>query len=108
MHDTLRNTDIAYRYGGEEFCVIMPETAASKAFPVAERLREAIANYPFMLRDTPVHVTTSIGLASLESMPTISSAEEFLAQADELLYTAKAKGRNCTEAADELLKAHVV
>lgn len=108
LHDTLRNTDIAYRYGGEEFCVIMPETAASKAFPVAERLRKAIANYPFMLRDTTVHVTTSIGLASLESVPAINSAEEFLAQADELLYTAKARGRNCTEAADELLKMHVV
>lgn len=103
---TLRNTDIAYRYGGEEFCVIMPETAANKAFPVAERLRETIAHSSVMLCDTPIHVTTSIGLASLEASPEITSPEEFLALADELLYTAKAKGRNRTEAAENLLKVH--
>ena len=107
INDALRNTDMAYRYGGEEFCILMPETPTDKAFLVAERLREKIASFSFAYGKEVIHATTSIGIASVSGKQS-SSAEMLIKQADEHLYMAKANGRNCTALASALLSQQVV
>jgi diguanylate cyclase (GGDEF)-like protein len=98
ISDTLRQhcrtTDVVGRYGGEEFLVLMPETAADGAARVAEKLRAAVASLPA----NPVTVTISIGMATTSAQhPTLQAA---LSRADKALYAAKAAGRNCLRAAD--------
>ena len=94
LKEISRDVDIVSRYGGEEFCIILPETDRQKAWLLAERLREKIEAYPFKNRRTqPDHkLTVSIGLASIPKDAV--SAFELLEKADRALYTAKHKGRN--------------
>lgn len=88
---SIRNIDQAFRYGGEEFAVILPETSTQGAYVVAERIREKIQERTFKGRAS---VTASLGVAS---WPTDGmTKEELLAAADKALYTAKETGRNRT------------
>ncbi|HVC41372.1 MAG TPA: diguanylate cyclase [Candidatus Saccharimonadales bacterium] len=89
---SLRETDTAYRYGGEEFCVLLRETDAQEAVVVAERLRIEIANRFAGNRGAPT-VTASLGVASIPS--DAIDAKTLIAAADKALYAAKAAGRNC-------------
>ena len=90
MSDVLRTSDTAYRYGGEEFVVLLRETALDDALSVAERLRAAVEHVSLHGR-SPV-VTASAGVA--ERASTMAHHTELVAKADVALYEAKAAGRN--------------
>ncbi len=88
---TIRKTDMAGRYGGEEFLVLIPETLATGAQILAERLRRAVAAPPPQGPDLPA-VTASVGIATTEvGLP---SAWDLVRRADEALYEAKETGRD--------------
>jgi two-component system cell cycle response regulator len=90
---SIRGIDLACRYGGEEFVVVMPETDMAVATMVAERLRRAIASEPFSIQQgaRSIEVTISIGIASLGRDET---AAMVFKRADQALYRAKRDGRN--------------
>jgi two-component system cell cycle response regulator len=90
----LRGIDLAVRYGGEEFVVVMPDTDGATGNLVAERLRLGMAEKSFDLDSTkkPLAVTVSIGVAS--SHGTDESAASMLERADKAMYEAKNSGRN--------------
>ena len=90
----VRGIDLACRYGGEEFVVVMPDTDMSFAYMVAERLRQAVADAPFKIAVAPgnLPVTISIGVTSSEGPN--DTAESLLHRADQALYRAKRDGRN--------------
>jgi two-component system, cell cycle response regulator len=89
-----RNIDLACRYGGEEFVIVMPETDMAVATAVAERLRRRIATEPFAIQKGARHleVTISIGIAALAGVE--DNAATILKRADQALYRAKRDGRN--------------
>jgi two-component system cell cycle response regulator len=91
---SIRGIDLACRYGGEEFVIIMPETDLAVAAMVAERLRRRIAADPFAIAQgtRQVPVTISIGIAGLRGKE--DDAASLLKRADEALYRAKRDGRN--------------
>jgi two-component system cell cycle response regulator len=90
----VRGIDLACRYGGEEFVVVMPETDAAFAFTVAERLRKSIETTPFDISRQPgrLSLTISIGIAASEGPD--DTSEALLRRADQALYSAKRNGRN--------------
>ena len=93
----LREYDIPSRYGGEEFCILLPNTSINEARVVAERLRYAVENSKLEIKSEKteqvenISVTISIGLAQLDikDMP-----EDLYMKADKALYDAKESGRN--------------
>jgi two-component system cell cycle response regulator len=89
----IRGIDLACRYGGEEFVVVMPETDMAVATMVAERLRRRIASEPFLIQQgaSSIEVTISIGLAALGRD---EDAAMLFKRADQALYRAKRDGRN--------------
>ncbi len=89
----IRNEDILARYGGEEFVVILKGTDAEGAFVLAERLRNLIDTSPFEFEGHTIHVTISIGIASLAGQ-NLSDWQTMLKLADSLLYHSKNTGRN--------------
>ena len=102
---TIRSSDVAGRYGGDEFVVLLPETEAAGAFTTAEKLREALAGATVSVRpleelDRPddgadeveVEVRASVGLATFSTR--MDTAEELFAGADAALYSAKRAGRD--------------
>jgi diguanylate cyclase (GGDEF)-like protein len=89
----IRQEDTFARYGGEEFVVLSRNDALS-AEAFAERLRKTIDQHKFEHEGTLIHVTVSVGVASVPD-PGISSASELIATADRALYSAKRTGRNC-------------
>lgn len=96
MRDHIREIDIAGRYGGEEFCIILPDTDRSGAFYAAERIRSAIEKTTIKAYDVTVNVTISIGLAIYPQDG--KKTAELIDKADGALYRAKNLGRNrvCT------------
>ena len=90
----LREYDLLGRYGGEEFCVILPETPLEKGLPIIQRLRLTMAENPITYEDITVPVSVSAGVASTEEIPP-DSTDTLLLAADQYLYAAKAAGRNC-------------
>ncbi len=91
---SIRGIDLACRYGGEEFVVIMPETDMAVAAMVAERLRRRIAADPFAIQQgtRTIPVTISVGIAALRGKD--DNAASILKRADQALYRAKRDGRN--------------
>ena len=89
---SLRAMDSAYRYGGEEFAIFLPETSASEAYVVASRIKDRLGNHEFTpFQDQITHVTTSIGVTEYNPP---ESVHDFVARADMALYKAKGNGRN--------------
>ncbi|HOU84762.1 MAG TPA: diguanylate cyclase [Spirochaetota bacterium] len=88
---TLRDFDIVGRFGGEEFLVILPNTVIEDAFLVAERIRKNIESLKFSKKD--IAVSVSIGVCQWSG----DELKNLLSEADRLLYSAKANGRNRTE-----------
>jgi diguanylate cyclase (GGDEF)-like protein len=89
----LREVDIAARYGGEEFVAILPESDEAKAHAVAERIRQAVAERPFMLHGgNALPITISIGVACYPDCA--DSTEQIVEHADQAMYLAKQTGRN--------------
>jgi two-component system, cell cycle response regulator len=91
---SVRSVDLAVRWGGEEFLVVMPETDLANAAAVAERLRAAVAKDLFTVRSSgeKLAVTISVGVAGATS--TGDHRDRLLKRADGALYSAKAAGRN--------------
>ncbi|MDM5271209.1 diguanylate cyclase [Sulfurovum sp. zt1-1] len=88
----LRPYDSIYRYGGEEFLIMMPHTNIDTAFSIIERIRTGIENYQTHdHNDEYIRVTISAGMVNLEEQYNIETAIE---QADKALYEAKTNGRN--------------
>ena len=92
LRKNVRGIDLACRFGGEEFVVVMPDTEAAIAEKVAERVRAEIAELPFLINGEGVPVTVSVGLSSLKRG--VDSVAELLKRADVALYEAKSGGRN--------------
>lgn len=99
VRSTVRGADLACRFGGEEFVVVMPDTPAEAATAIAERLRTMVEDRPFALPNTeiPLSITASLGIATLN--PAGDTAEALLKRADMALYQAKNNGRNQVVAA---------
>jgi diguanylate cyclase (GGDEF)-like protein len=93
----LRSTDLAGRFGGEEFLVILPHTPIAGGVAVAEFWREMVAKSPVQVGEGErIEVTISLGVADLR--PPMKTWEELVKAANEALSAAKAKGRNCVVA----------
>jgi len=92
IRNALREADTGYRYGGEEFTLILPETVGPGAVQVAERIRKELAAMPISLKaKTSRNITASMGVGELQAKDTLS---EFIRRADKNLYAAKAEGKN--------------
>lgn len=89
IQDCCRIEDVACRYGGEEFALLLRETDAISAVKLAERIRATVAATPFKRGDISLHVTCSLGIA--EWSP---GGEDLLDRADAALYASKQNGRN--------------
>ena len=92
-----RNTDGLGRWGGEEFVLVCPGASLEKAAELAEKLRHRIKETNF-IPDDPLPITASFGVATAQAD---QSFEDAFRQADEALYLAKNRGRNCVVAASE-------
>ncbi|MDN5348027.1 MAG: hypothetical protein PWP65_1591, partial [Clostridia bacterium] len=88
IKNSIRIVDTVYRYGGEEFIIILPGTKGEDAVRVAERIRQSIEIYPFPHR----RVTASLGITSAKENDSVNS---LLARADQACYEAKKQGKNC-------------
>jgi diguanylate cyclase (GGDEF)-like protein len=97
LRTLLREYDLAGRFGGEEFSLLLPQTRAPDAFRIAERVRAAIAGLPIIAPGATggerVHVTVSIGVSALDAGSKREYAE-LMAAADAALYRAKGCGRD--------------
>lgn len=93
----LRSADIACRYGGEEFCILLPQTSVSEAGVIAERMRMKVAEteYPHGKSQPMGTVSISVGISTFGRH--IDTAESIIAAADRALYNAKRQGKNRIE-----------
>lgn len=91
-----RKSDVAGRFGGEEFIIVMSHTSCQDAVIMAERLREQIGTCTFTALPSSLFVTVSIGVTSLAG--TMRTTGDLLKAADSALYRAKSKGKNCVVA----------
>ncbi|MCE9685848.1 MULTISPECIES: GGDEF domain-containing protein [Shewanella] len=96
LNQSLRETDCAGRYGGEEFAIVLSRTDAHGAHHFTERLRQNIADARVLYKGKQIKVTVSLGISTLG--PGIDSSSNWLSNADTALYQAKQNGRNCTVA----------
>lgn len=96
LRGTLRSEGTAYRYGGEEYAVVLPDVGIEQAMLVAQRIRAAIRTEPFLVGSTTQSVTCSLGVAQYERGET---AMGVVAAADGALYRAKHGGKDRVERA---------
>jgi two-component system cell cycle response regulator len=95
ISEHLRGGDMAYRYGGEEFLIVLPEQTLESGASIADRLRRAVEDLRIPHEKNPPGVVTiSLGVAALPAGEP-KSADNLLKEADEALYRAKESGRNC-------------
>ncbi len=101
IRNGIRGQDMASRYGGEEFTVMLYDTSLEEAKLVAERIRTSIQNYDFTYENQHMKVTISGGIAvfSTDNNP-VNSASQLVNQADQALYLSKRNGRNRVTYAD--------
>ncbi len=99
LRESCRVYDVAGRYGGEEFCVVLPETKLGSTTTVAERIRARLAAAPIDAGDVAISVTASIGVAGVDATAedAVLSAAMLIDRADRALYSAKHQGRNRVE-----------
>ena len=94
LKQTMRETDIVARFGGEEYCLVLTETSADEAKVFLERVRKQIANLELPVQQDVIRVTCSFGFASWTKG---DNQDEIIKKADLALYKAKNKGRNRIE-----------
>jgi diguanylate cyclase len=101
LENMLRKSDYVFRFGGEEFMVILPMTDIDEAHMLAQKVCDAMALETFVIDDISLHCTVSIGVIAvlLDNTKEINKAmlEEYMVKVDEKLYLAKDKGRNRVE-----------
>lgn len=91
----LRQSDVMFRYGGEEFMILLPESNKEDAMNAAERIRSAVAQTVFETKKGNVSITTSIGVSEYgEDHP---DPNEFVESVDKAMYASKEAGRNCVK-----------
>lgn len=89
--NNFRQTDLIFRYGGEEFVIVLTETSGENALIPLERLRKAVENHKFKFNNQDIKITLSIGVSSTIEFET---SQEMFDEADKALYKAKNNGRN--------------
>ena len=96
---TLRKTDLAFRYGGDEFVICLPQTGIAQSVQVVHKLRQAFGAVDFSHAITNLDnpPTLSVGIAERNVGHNIITLENLLAAADQALYEAKAANRNCVK-----------
>ncbi len=99
-----RSTDLVARYGGEEFSVMMPETDMDAAIAFAEKLRRLVESTPIDTQAGALHVTVSVGVATVPHRG-IHAAKELIVSSDNALYRAKEGGRNQVQIDERLTAA---
>ncbi|HKI61543.1 MAG TPA: diguanylate cyclase [Mariprofundaceae bacterium] len=87
----LRPYDKLFRYGGEEFVIMFPNTPVEMALLVAERMRKNVEDAPIEIDKLPIRVTVSIGIAAIDAN---ASVESSISKSDAAMYAAKESGRN--------------
>ncbi len=97
IKESLRQGDIAGRYGGEEFIVLVLDATPEQCFKISERIRQSVARQSVQTDQATIKVTISLGLASVISDQAIT-LEELINRADQAMYKAKEQGRNCVVA----------
>lgn len=105
LRDSCRVYDVPGRYGGEEFCIVLPETKPGNTGVVAERIRSRLEATELPFGETSISVTASIGIAGMD-LPEINellSPAVLIDRADRALYSAKNRGRNRVELWDHAL-----
>jgi len=97
LKGALRVVDVASRYGGEEFCILLPQTAMSEAGVIADRIRNRVSttHFPHGKTQPLGRVTISVGVSTFTK--NIDSSENIIAAADRALYQAKSKGKDRVE-----------
>ena len=101
----IRKQDLAVRFAGDEFVVVLPDTCVEEAEAACERVRQALAEWRLVSRGQEVKVTASLGYATHGTeYYSFSSAKSLLQDADRCLYEAKEAGRNCVVGGPEVLE----
>ncbi|MBU1660273.1 MAG: sensor domain-containing diguanylate cyclase [Chloroflexi bacterium] len=100
-----RESDTLGRYGGDEFCILLPETDIVQALEIAERLRTYVASEPIQTEQAILTITLSLGVSSMAK--NITDLSQLLQCADTALYDAKQAGRNCVRAREWPLQVKV-
>lgn len=99
LNDTVRRIGgelIAGRYGGEEFCVLMPDTDPDRALEYGEMIRRDVENNPIPIGAEEANITISVGVSSFPAhTEQIKDTADMIRLADEALYICKDRGRNC-------------
>jgi diguanylate cyclase (GGDEF)-like protein len=95
LQSTLRGEDVAVRYGGEEFCIMLPQTTLNEGVAIAERVRRRVENAPFAHRQ----ITISVGVASFGE--DLKTPEDIIAAADQAMRNAKKSGKNNVQVYNE-------
>jgi diguanylate cyclase (GGDEF)-like protein len=93
LQSHLREVDVVARYGGEEFIILLPETTATAALVVAERIRSQLAQKPILIADQQVPLTISLGIAD-NQVPKPANLDQMITWADKALYHIKNTSRN--------------
>lgn len=91
---SIRESDILFRWGGEEFLIILPECDLNKAIEIAEKIRQVVESQNIIFAGKSLSITISIGVATMINDET---AENLVNRVDKALYVAKEKGRNRVE-----------
>ena len=89
----LRSSDKIGRYGGEEFVILLPQTALSMAEKTAERIRKLVCDRPLLIENVKINMTVSLGVSCMDEESSLT-LEQVLDQADQALHKAKHSGRN--------------
>ena len=92
----VRSVDVLARYGGDEFIILLPQTSARQALPIAERIRASVAAMSIDTDKGQLGVSLSVGIAETSHEPADESVEAVIKRADKAMYAAKAAGRNQT------------
>jgi diguanylate cyclase (GGDEF)-like protein len=97
LKGALRQADVASRYGGEEFCILLPQTGMAEAAVIADRIRDRVSttHFPHGKSQPLGHVTISVGVSTF--MKNVDTPENIIAAADRALYQAKSKGKDRVE-----------
>jgi diguanylate cyclase (GGDEF)-like protein len=98
LEDQTRFNDFVCRYGGEEFAVLLPESAADQGRYVADKIRQAVENTSLLYANSKLKVTVSAGVGQVN--PERDTPETFIDRVDAALYQAKENGRNRVELTD--------